>query len=305
MYHYGDDHSEQSGISGESFPPQPYDMNMYPGAMHHPQYFQPHPGMYHQPPPMQPGVYNPVMQPDYTPEVYASEHFGRAAWDGQGQGGAIQPEAGAAPTDPGTPSSLAVDGGQMASYPPNTHFGEQPTPQTQLDGEHTPYKYSPASPFWGHLDHTTLAMMGIASPQGMGAPQTPSRTLHSSPEGRGPETVEDANNASVSAQPLLLRQQYPSYGYYGNGEAGYVPPSPATQFMMSPQANFGYGYGAYSGYSPNRTSSPSQSSPLAQKGVGVTTAAAGAKAPSAAATPSKTEAGIQTEAGESAREDSV
>ena len=37
----------------------------------------------------------------------------------------------------------------------------------------------------------------------------------------------------------------------GNRE-GYAPPSPATQFMMSPQANFAYGYDQYHGFSPTR-----------------------------------------------------
>ena len=39
---------------------------------------------------------------------------------------------------------------------------------------------------------------------------------------------------------------------YGNRE-GYGPPSPATQFMMSPQASFAYNYGY--GFSPRRPSS--------------------------------------------------
>ena len=42
---------------------------------------------------------------------------------------------------------------------------------------------------------------------------------------------------------------------YGNAE-GYGPPSPATQFMMSPQANFSYNYGY--GFSPVRQPASTQ-----------------------------------------------
>jgi hypothetical protein len=292
-YHYGDDNSVQSGLSGETFAPQPYDMNMYPAAMHHPQYFHPHAHMY--PPP---GMYNPAMQqPGYAPEAYAPEQYNGMAWSEQIQGDKSLPEG--APTDPGTPIAHVVEESPIASYPPSTHYGEQPTPQTQLDGA---YKCDEGSPYWGHLDHGAFSL--LASPQGMAGPETPSRPLHASPEGTGTETGEDTNGTAVGAQPLLLRQQhYPSYGYHINNE-GYGPPSPATQFMMSPQANFAYGgYGAYGGYSPNRTSSPSQSSPVAPKGAGAMPAAPAADAPNAMSTPSKATTGIQTDAG--ASEDSA
>ena len=145
--------------------------------------------------------------------------------------------------------------------------------------------------------------MGIASPQGMAAPHTPSRNLQPSAQDTGTDTVDDGNVASVSAQPLLLRQQYPSYGYYNTD--GYVPPSPATQFMMSPQANLAYGYGPYNEFSPNRISSPSQSSPTGQMGDAAKPTGQYVHVPNTMARPSKAETGIQTDIGASAREEST
>lgn len=261
MYHYEDDASVPSQLSGENYAPA-YDISMYPGPIHpHPQYF--HPLMYaHQPPPVQPEMYSPaVHETEYVPN-YGSAHFERVNWSGHAQNVAQQGKERTYQPAPGTPGGHGTDEAPASSgtYPLSGQFyTEVPTPVAHGDGDHTPYKYSPGSPYWGHLDHTTLAMMGIATPQGMAAtPQTPSRGLHSSCGGQDLASEDDPNAASSSAQPLLLRQQYPVYGYCGSSE-GYGPPSPATQFMMSPQANFGYGYSAYAGFSPNQMALPSQS----------------------------------------------
>lgn len=123
-------------------------------------------------------------------------------------------------------------------------------------GGTTPYKYDPnampMSPFWAHLDRATLAM-GLATPQ-TNPPKTPHRQegdnekndddiLHENSDLQESDTAGFVGNA----QPLLLRQSQ----YYGYGS--YAPPSPATQFMMSPQASFAYNYGY--GVSPSRTNS--------------------------------------------------
>lgn len=259
-YHYGDDNSVQSGLSGDSYP-QAYDMSMYPGVMHHPPYY--HPMMYAHPHPsaMHHGLYDPSMhEAVYPPEAYGSEHFDGVPWNGQVPADAIPAEAAVTPSKETTRQS----GGTPPRVPAsNSKYMDPATATVHAEGEHTPFKYNPASPYWGHLDHTTLAMMGIATPQGIPSPETPLRGLPQSPDGLPTETGESSMVAPVNAQPLLLRPPYPSYGYYGTHE-GYGPPSPATQFMMSPQANFGYGYApAYAGFSPNRGSSPQHPSSAA------------------------------------------
>jgi hypothetical protein len=107
-------------------------------------------------------------------------------------------------------------------------------------GNQTPYKYDPSktprSPYWGHLDSTIA--MGLSTPQ-----------THAKQGNVGLMSPQEGAEAAHlgNAQPLLLRQSQ----FYGYGPAhNYGPPSPATQFMMSPQANFAFNYGY--GYSPNQ-----------------------------------------------------
>ncbi len=296
MYHYGDDNSVQSGLSVDSYP-QPYDMNVYPGMMHHPHYYHAMMYAHHHPSPIHPGVFDPSMhEAGYAPEAYGVEHYEDFSWNGQMQAIANPLE------QAGTPSKASDGHSQECAvpvYPPNPHYIDPSTPATQMDGEHTPYKYNPASPYWGHLDHTTLALMGIATPQGMPSPQTPSRGMPLSPEELVTEGVEDSNIAPVNAQPLLLRQPYPTYGYYGTRE-GYGPPSPATQFMMSPQANFGYGYAAYGGFSPNRSASPSHPFAAVQHSAGAPVASEDASVPTSVTTPQKTKVEKQSDTGKAA-----
>jgi hypothetical protein len=54
-------------------------------------------------------------------------------------------------------------------------------------------------------------MMGIATPQGASAPQTPARGGNSSIT-QGSEIKHESNAVAVNAQPLLLTQQYYGYG---------------------------------------------------------------------------------------------
>ncbi|KAL3934773.1 MAG: hypothetical protein SGBAC_009586 [Bacillariaceae sp.] len=93
--------------------------------------------------------------------------------------------------------------------------------------------------------------MGIATPQtGTASPQTPARNVPSTPDDTKTSLAE--GGYTMNAQPLLLRQQY--YGYNGySASEGFGPPSPATQFMMSPQNNFAYNYGY--GTSPRQPAS--------------------------------------------------
>jgi hypothetical protein len=106
--------------------------------------------------------------------------------------------------------------------------------------------------------HTTLAMTGIVTPHKPppSSPQRKSLTeeINGEDEKEEPEPVE-----VIEAQPLIINhpsQYYPYGGGYGRD--GFVPPSPATQFMMSPQANhqaaayYAYNYSTYYP-SPRRT----------------------------------------------------
>lgn len=131
----------------------------------------------------------------------------------------------------------------------------------------TPFKYDPDnsfthSPYWSHLDQATIAM-GLATPAKPPTPMTPPR----GDDKRDDELDKEASSFHVepafhaTAQAPLLRQHYYSHGnYHRAGSVGgmnhecYVPPSPATQFMMSPHAHpnpsFPYNYGY--GFSPRR-----------------------------------------------------
>ena len=78
------------------------------------------------------------------------------------------------------------------------------TPDTPTSTTHTPN--GDVSPYWAHLDQATVAM-GLATPKGVVTPRTPRRA----------RTTQDA----AYVAPLLR---------YTKQE----PPSPATQFLMSP-----------------------------------------------------------------------
>jgi hypothetical protein len=121
------------------------------------------------------------------------------------------------------------------------------------------------SPYWGHLDYTTLAMTGIMTPQGKQMPpRTPGRevAVGGVKEEDKKDIRQKEDSGVTSAQSLFTSSQhYNPYGSYGAME-GYAPPSPATQFMLShasPQANaqaaayYAYNYGGTSYYtSPGR-----------------------------------------------------
>jgi hypothetical protein len=137
--------------------------------------------------------------------------------------------------------------------------------ETQHFEESTPYKYGDAdtsyamlSPaYWSHLDQATLAM-GLATPAMVSPSTTPRRTVGRRKKSDGDDITSSGTTAAeveypttTHCAPLLL----PGHrSYYGpNSRPRHVvPPSPATQFMMSPQASFAYSYGY--GYSPNRGS---------------------------------------------------
>lgn len=128
----------------------------------------------------------------------------------------------------------------------------------------TPFKYDPdssitQSPYWSHLDQGTIAM-GLATPVKPPTPMTP-RHRYNDNEKEGGIYWEKESTFATKAQAPLLRQHYYSVGNYSlnssagvYGHDGYIPPSPATQFMMSPHAhlNAGFAYNYGYGFSPRR-----------------------------------------------------
>jgi hypothetical protein len=245
----GDNSSVQSGLSLDSYHQHYPDYVMYPpqGHMHYPY----NPGG--PPPPFPAPSDHSQSSAGYEQPVFDPTH----GWFDPAMAYAMHQQAESSgyyaprPTPSpgmGYPDQSAREWQGQANYSPT---------------EHSPYKYDPNvmqphSPYWAHLDRATLAM-GLATPA-KASPSTPRR--HGKPDdkrddlegGEGEKTDSgEENGFAVNAQPPLLRHnQYYGYGPYGGAatEGGYGPPSPATQFMMSPQANFAYNYGY--GFSPGR-----------------------------------------------------
>ena len=208
--------SVHSALSGDSYmlgyPPSCYDPNlhgMYPMPFYHPQAPE-HPTAESYPASAAyyPQNFDPYSNPEHALAAYSG-------WYGQ------DPNAlyGGAPATPSVPSSPqhTTDGGAS---------GEQNTPYN------VDYSQGNMPQFWGPMDyhmHQTLTHAGIMTPQKGPAPSTPHRTKN------GDESKIETSE--IEAQPLLLTHNahYQAYGQM-YGEA-YMPPSPATQFMMSPQAN--------------------------------------------------------------------
>lgn len=257
-YPYGDDASVHSTLSCDTSYSHGFMNNYNHGAVApHPQYYPSmmyaqHHGMHGGLHGAYPSSVVPPNPPIYPGDTYDPQHMDPAGWMRHPSMGHYHSTE--SPVVPGTPcgdteahdSFIAVDE-DLTELPDSAQ-----NPDESFDTHRTPYKpnpnHVPMSPYWGHLqDHATLSMMGLSSPQGS-MPPTPHRNGDSSLNQEDMSTADIKH--SLNAQPLLLRQQYYGYGY-GSRE-GYAPPSPATQFMMSPQASFAYNYGY--GFSPSRRS---------------------------------------------------
>jgi len=240
-----DSSSVHSELSTNSYPQAAFDPN-HPHYSHH----------HHHPHPMYPSPYGYLPHPMYAPQAPPSDHSNSTG----GYNHYHDPHYGGPWMDP----SLAY--AMQQQYYHHHHHGAPPSspyhqpianqeaatvsPDEAVDQHHpaTPFKYDPekpnmnlASPYWSHLDQATLAM-GLATPAKF-SPSTPRR--HSADTLTEAEN-EDDEEGDFAVAPLI-RQPY--YGYENTA----VPPSPATQFMMSPQASFAYNYGY--GFSPRRRSS--------------------------------------------------
>lgn len=229
---YGDDMSAHSALSGDSYSQHHYDMSAFQQGIGHPQYYPPMMYPQHQMAPGQAaGVFDPNMvDPSMYSmgEQFSPEEMAPPGWGGHPMGDPSM--AYGMPQAPdlsayNMPPSSGIPGAppsphQMHAYhaPPMEH------PSDTVGGDHTPYKYNPnqvpMSPYWGHLDQATLAMMGIASPQDNPAPQTPRRNASTKTGGAAEhqdESEEEASAVAMNAQPLLLRQQYHGYGVSRRG----------------------------------------------------------------------------------------
>lgn len=184
------------------------------------------------------------MHTPYHPDPSAFAYYGHATMDHSGnypvhhQPQEETPGYYDVPAVPKSPEDHQTTELTAEDTPEENNENEAAVPSDGVAGDQTPYKYDPSktprSPYWGHLDATIA--MGLATPQ---TNVKPENVGFMSPE-------EGADVAHLgNAQPLLLRQSQ----YYGYGPVSNYPPSPATQFMMSPQANFAYNYGY--GYSPS------------------------------------------------------
>mmetsp|Transcript_31721 Transcript_31721/g.36062 ORF Transcript_31721/g.36062 Transcript_31721/m.36062 type:complete len:830 (-) Transcript_31721:593-3082(-) len=276
--------SVHSALSGDSYPfghPGHYDPNFH--GMYRPM----HPYYAHQPSTPEESVttettgylqnVNMPFYPNY--ESFSAEQslIANPGWYGQ------MPNPNMMFTGPPTPTHANVKSngipeneGSETSQDATIQTGQSPYGGTI---EHTPHKdYThtpmPLSPFWGHLDyqmHTTLAMAGAITPHKslMRSPPRQAEKKEISEHNKNSEEEkkdcgDTRKKEEIEAKPLLINHpsQYFSYGpSYGNRD-GLVPPSPATQFMMSPQATsqaaayYAYNYGASAYYhSPYRSGS--------------------------------------------------
>jgi len=278
--------SVHSALSGDSYPfghPGHYDPNFH--GMYRP--MQPY--YSHQPSTPEGAVTtettaypqngNMSFYPNYEPYNAEQSLIANSGWYGQ------MPNPNMMYTGPPTPTHANVKPNGIPENEGNDTI-QDATIQTghslyggTIEHTHTPHKdYThapmPLSPFWSHLDyqmHTTLAMTGAITPHKT-LSRSPSRNTektgiseHSKDsEEEKKECGDSRNKEEIEAKPLLINHpsQYYSYGPSYGHQDGLVPPSPATQFMMSPQANsqaaayYAYNYGASAYYhSPYRSGS--------------------------------------------------
>ena len=235
----GDGSSVHSALSNDSgYVPHP----AYPVYMHHG-----HPHAYY------PNYYSAPMM--YHPGGSTDGHF-------------VYPEDGSEPhvwVDPAsygyhpypTPVAVSHDGPvdfsevseSEADFPEAEQAAEgieEATPPVKFQGNS-----QQQSPYWSHLDSVAV---GLATPA-KSSPGTPRRNAS-----YDNQEAEDAPGYLTTAQPLLLRGYHRSYGHYGSLD-GYAPPSPATQFQMSPQASFAPTYGYSYKTFASSTKSPRKKSP--------------------------------------------
>lgn len=151
-----------------------------------------------------------------------------------------------------------MEGSTLSSGLPSSPPSPQ-CPPSQIENSNDRSPHVPNSPFWGHLGYNTLAISGIMTPQGK-MPPTPSDGLHHGEEATIEEQKEGSprNDANMAPPYQFNGVHYYPPPIFGASWEGYAPPSPATQFIMSPQANsqaaayYAYSYPTHCNMSPHR-----------------------------------------------------
>ena len=244
---YGDNSSVHSALSNDSGYVQPaYPMYMHPVAPHgyHPHYYS---GSMVYPPSAPSGT----SQRQYNHGEESPDHHQN--WVDPATYGAHMYHP--YPTPVSLAHGVPVEVSEVSVHEDLSEGVDMDLPPTEhsVDGkEATPpvkFQLQPQnqSPFWSHLDSVAV---GLATPAKSSPAGTPRRF-----DPQDVQETDDSSGYAASAQPLLLRG-YHAYGHYGARD-GYAPPSPATQFMMSPQSNFAPTYGYTYNRSP-RKKSPNQ-----------------------------------------------
>lgn len=231
--------SVESALSGDSYhyPPHGQEYNMYwsHGYYHHPVHLQTSPDNYmiHSN-----GPYPNMGPPDVASYLVPGQYLQHC-----------------------DPNMAGIAHWQTPMGDPSKSFGPPPVEGTPTDphvASHSPIRkghcgdqspHAPNSPFWGHLDYNTLAMSGAMTPQGK-LPQTPPDYVppgnETNEEEKKESPIHEKSHMASTHQTLDTTQYYPPPGFYGGSQRGFAPPSPATQFMMSPQANSqAFAYYAY------------------------------------------------------------
>jgi hypothetical protein len=236
--------SVHSALSGETqacgYPPAHYDPYVF--------------GFY--PVPYYPPHFHEQYVPHYYPGGYAT-----------GYNMCINQELSAI-SDSSAPNEQYQENHDEISEPPRTPS----KPTCGVPGQYAPSPHyletctNYGSTYWGHMEYQmrqTLAQAGIITPH-KGAPASPSdRKACCEIENITPHCEHNKNNqcVEIDAKPLLLNHtgNYQPYNHAYGHES--VPPSPATQFMMSPQADArsaayyaNYSLGGHYGFSPRRSS---------------------------------------------------
>lgn len=221
QYAYCDESSVQSGLSGDSYLQQYNEYGMYTGATPGPYYgppqdrsdyyYGPQAGAYPPPPGMTPEGWMPHPPP---PSGGPNSAYAKHTSEGTNY---MHP--------PGTPSSHSSPQNynpyQFSPAHMAVNFADNRVTPTQTPHK-SPYPQTgvPSSPYWGHLDQSTLAMTGLVTPHSK-LPETPQRAGRQQDAGSqdekedgqdSPDVDKSQEDFAANAQPLLINnwsQYYP------------------------------------------------------------------------------------------------
>lgn len=209
-----DESSVQSGLSGDTFH-QYGDYGVYAGAN----------GAYYPAPQDQSEYYYSYGQAGGYHQYQANPGMA-AGWMGYPPVGDPHVSEGSGYVAPGTPRTSPQNYNFYHQYSPSNLAGLDQTPHKSS------YKYdpkNPSSPYWAHLDQSTLAMTGLCTPQHGNLPETPLRGRNEDKEEEtGEDTTPEKTDArkskedfAVNAKPLLINTHSQYYHHGSVGEKGF------------------------------------------------------------------------------------